>query len=203
MTSIEIRPASRHDVESIVKVHQRAFPTEFLTSLGPSFLTWYYNRAIRSSDGICLVAVEIGEVLGFVCGSHEKEVSVTSVTDRNSDAVRAALSIIASRPQKLLPLSKRFLWLYSERGKLAKSDVELASLATDPTQQGRGIGRQLVQAFSHLAEELGCETISLTTNEHENDGVRRFYENLGFELTTQFERDRPMVQFIAPPSLLT
>lgn len=203
MNDVAIRDAQLTDVATIVKVHERAFPTEFLTSLGPQFLTWYYKHAIRSSTSVCFVAVQGPQVVGFVCGSHDLAEADQSLLQQNADSLKAALSIITRRPQKLVALAKRFLWLRTERGELVPCDIELASLCADPDAQGKGVGRKLVQAFAREAESLGCETISLTTNEHGNDNVRRFYEKLGFELVGRFERDRPMVQFTAASAVLS
>ncbi len=202
MSAVTVVDARAVDVPQMVDVHERSFPSEFLTSLGPDFLTWYYRRVIAAANGVALVAKTEQRVVGFVCGTYEGDGSGDSLVLEKAPAMRAAVSIVFGRPQRIPALLQRYRWLGSEGSTLEPFDIELASLATEPSVQGQGIGKILVRAFADRSISLSQEKISLTTNEYGNDGVIAFYEKLGFQRTRGFQRDRPMVQFIASSSSL-
>ncbi len=58
------------------------------------------------------------------------------------------------------------------------NDVYIYFLATDPNQQGKGVGHKLVQAVANYCSENGCG-VYLETYESSNVA---FYKNCGFEL---------------------
>jgi GNAT superfamily N-acetyltransferase len=60
----------------------------------------------------------------------------------------------------------------------------LTSLVVDGSAQGRGIGRQLVEAVEAWARARGCVRLSVTTNRDRND-AHAFYERVGFEWTSR------------------
>jgi ribosomal protein S18 acetylase RimI-like enzyme len=59
----------------------------------------------------------------------------------------------------------------------------LMSIAVLPEAQGRGIGKDLTVAFLEEARRRGLAMVSLTTDRDGNEGVNRFYVNLGFQCT--------------------
>jgi GNAT superfamily N-acetyltransferase len=60
----------------------------------------------------------------------------------------------------------------------------LTSLVVDGSAQGRGVGRQLVDAVEAWARSRGCVRLSVTTNRDRND-AHTFYERVGFEWTSR------------------
>ena len=59
------RIATTKDIDQIVKIHQDAFGSFFLTSLGADFLRFYYTSFVKNKETVCLVAVDDNEVIGF------------------------------------------------------------------------------------------------------------------------------------------
>ena len=68
-----IRIATTKDVPQIVKIHMNAFEGFFLTTLGRSFLSFYYNAFVNSKDGIVLCAIIDNEVYGFAAATKQYE----------------------------------------------------------------------------------------------------------------------------------
>lgn len=68
------------------------------------------------------------------------------------------------------------------------------AVAVAPDQQGRGIGRALMQAALALAEEAGCYKLALSSNLKRSQ-AHAFYEHLGFER-------HGISFFVAPPGEL-
>lgn len=54
-------------------------------------------------------------------------------------------------------------------------------LAVSPEQQGRGLGRQLMEEAEKRLRALGCPKINLQVRSG-NAGVRQFYEGIGYTL---------------------
>ena len=64
--------------------------------------------------------------------------------------------------------------------------AELMSLAVDPKQEHRGIGRELVAAFANHLAASGERRLWLTTDAADNDRVIHFYESQGFSRSREF-----------------
>jgi ribosomal protein S18 acetylase RimI-like enzyme len=64
--------------------------------------------------------------------------------------------------------------------------AELMSLAVDPKQEHRGIGRALVAAFAERVAASGERRLWLTTDAADNDRVIHFYESQGFSRSREF-----------------
>ena len=56
---------------AMAKLHVSAFPGFFLTSLGQPFLRLLYEGFLAHPQGICLVAEDAGNVVGFVAGTMD------------------------------------------------------------------------------------------------------------------------------------
>ena len=60
------------------------------------------------------------------------------------------------------------------------------SIAVSPEFQGRGIGKQLVEAFCQELASRGEPAVCLTTDRDHNEAVNRFYQRLNFKLVRSF-----------------
>jgi ribosomal protein S18 acetylase RimI-like enzyme len=60
------------------------------------------------------------------------------------------------------------------------------SLAVHPREQHRGLGRALVEAFIARVHEAGAGSLWLITDAADNEGVKMFYETLGFTVRRSF-----------------
>src|SRR4051812_10583340 len=68
--------------------------------------------------------------------------------------------------------------------------AEVSGLVVDEAQRGRGVGRRLLNAAVHWAEERGYGRLRVRSNVVRTD-AHRFYEREGFHLTkTQVVLDR-------------
>jgi ribosomal-protein-alanine N-acetyltransferase len=57
--------------------------------------------------------------------------------------------------------------------------ARIYSIAADPAQQRRGVGRALLQACERYARAHGCETLRLEVR-YDNPGAIALYEKMGF-----------------------
>lgn len=60
-----VRKANIQDVDSIVAIHNQAFPNFFLTTLGNRFLRLYYKCMCNCKDALTLCAIDEGTLVGF------------------------------------------------------------------------------------------------------------------------------------------
>jgi ribosomal protein S18 acetylase RimI-like enzyme len=70
---------------------------------------------------------------------------------------------------------------------LPPDEANLRMLGVDPTEQGRGVGRALVEACIDLARSRGKRMLTLSTTKLMT-AAQALYERMGFEATP--ERDR-------------
>lgn len=176
-----IRKASDSDLKHIVEIHLRSFPNFFLTFLGPAFLTLLYKSIQSDSEGICLVALENGEIKGFVAGaSRQSGFYDRLIKNKKWAFARASFGALARNPAIALRLL-RALKLPQE-SESACAQASLMSIAVRPDTQGRGLGKRLVQAFGQELLGRGIFTFSLTTDKDNNEATNSFYRNLGFRL---------------------
>lgn len=64
-------------------------------------------------------------------------------------------------------------------GHLGAPSAIVEDVAVSPDQQGRGIGRRMLEFAMQLAREKGCYKLALTAN-LKRTGAHAFYESLGF-----------------------
>ena len=64
-----LRLMSFKDLDSVVSVHQNAFPNFFLSLLGPMFLRQYYLTVLKFKNSISIVHLDCNNLIdGFVVG---------------------------------------------------------------------------------------------------------------------------------------
>lgn len=178
---IEIRKAKTSDVDSIVAIHDQAFPDFFLTTLGNRFLRLYYTCMCNCKDTITLCAEEDGEVKGFATSSYYSHGFNTTLIKKNLFKFGLmGVELMFTKPKAILRLAKNL-------DKKAKGNAvedngeyaELYSIAVMPENQGSGIGRKLLIATEEEVAKHNNK-ISLTTDYYHNEKTIGFYHSMGY-----------------------
>jgi len=197
------RKATLLDLQSIVALHESAFPGFFLTMLGGAFLRELYRGFIVATDGICWIAEaeltnDKPETVGFVAGALcPKEYFRHLLFRRGLHFALAALPGIARHPLRVLPRVLSALWYRGDKPSAAADGALLSSLGVNPCAGRQGIGKILVSAFCANAAALGAPGVYLITDRDDNDAVNAFYEQLGFHvLSTAIRRGRTMNTYL-------
>jgi len=178
---MKIRSMQRGDLDAVVAIHVAAFPRFFLTFLGPRFLRLFYAAVI--ADGIALVATIDDRVAGFVVGMLDSRSFYRRLLlKRFVHVAIAILPVVLRHPSTFLRVARRGVG----RAFQPAPGAELMSLAVHPREQHRGLGRALVEAFVARVREAGEENLWLITDAADNDGVKKFYETLGFTARRSF-----------------
>jgi GNAT superfamily N-acetyltransferase len=188
-------PANLFHLDAIVQIHLDVFQGFFLESMGKRFLKELYRGFLIEPSGLCLVAIDKKQVVGFVAGTTQPEKFFRRLLRRRWPAfVFAGAISLTLHP---LRVGKKFLSALRYRGE-RPADVPnatlLSSIGVVPGGIGRGIGKTLISAFCGRALLSGASTVFLTTDRDGNDAVNQFYLASGFKLHSSFlkERDRWM-----------
>jgi len=178
---MEVREMSFSDLDSVTKIHNKAFDGFFLTRMGASFVRAYYQTILDFEDSIALVAhdPDNNRTLGFVAGFHKPQDFYDLLRQRRRHILPAILLAVLRHPGLLPQIVRNTLRVEANAQNLFDT-VELSSIAVG--EPGRGIGGKLLKAFANKAYLEGGKKIILTTDSKGNDSVRRFYEDQGFTL---------------------
>ncbi len=182
-----VRPATKDDIERIVSIHMRAFEGFFLTFMGKRFLRELYRNFTLEQEGICLVAEEGNDVIGFVAGTICPEVFLTRIRKRRRHVfLMASIGSILRRP---FLVTRRLISALSYKGDKppkCKDAALLSSIAVDPDFSGKGAGQLLLKAFCKEVRDAGSDFVYLTTDRDDNERINKLYQESGFELESTF-----------------
>ncbi|KMQ71139.1 GNAT family N-acetyltransferase [Chryseobacterium koreense] len=191
---MNVRVATKKDIDSIVEVHMERFSSFFLTSLGKPFLKAFY-KAFLKNPALLLVLEDEGIVKGFAAGSRDSRSFFRKLLKNNLlGFALAGIKILFTNPAALKRMA-------SNAGKSEKNNhifAELLSIAT--LRNKKGYGKILLDEFEKEIEKENRENlpISLTTDFDENEKTVQFYRDCGYEVNEIFEsyHGRKMYRFI-------
>jgi ribosomal protein S18 acetylase RimI-like enzyme len=189
---MNVRSMTRNDLEGVVSIHLAAFPSFFLTFLGPRFLRLFYGSVM--TGGIALVVTIDDRVAGFVVGMLDSRSFYRRLLlTRFVHVAIAILPVVLRHPSTLLRVARRGVG----RAFQPSPGAELMSLAVHPREQHHGLGRALVDAFVARVREAGEEHLWLITDAADNAAVKKFYETLGFTARRAFTNSegRALVEY--------
>lgn len=183
---IHIRKATINDVAQIVEIHCDTFADFFLTSLGGSFLSFYYSCFIRSSDGVVLCAVEDDNLLGFSATTKRCRGFNTGLIKNNFLSFSfLSFSLLFTNPKSLVRLAKN-VTKTSKEVQDEENYAELYSIAVKNADQGKGIGKKLLFATEEILKLDQIKRLSLTTDYFHNESTIAFYKSMKFEVLYEF-----------------
>lgn len=186
-------------VPQVVDVHLAGFAGFFLSFLGPSFLRELYSSLIGDPYGVCLVALDAAdEVVGFAAGTSKSSgVYSRLLRQRLIPFALAVLPAILKKPA-ILPRLWRGITNPQSQPASDQKRGRLMSIAVDPPQQGKGIGKLLVKDFLELISQRGVHQVDLTTDKVDNQATNLFYQRLGFIIERSYTtpEGREMNQYL-------
>jgi GNAT superfamily N-acetyltransferase len=172
---------AENHLDAVVDIHLRAFPSFFLSFLGPRFLREFYANFVHDPCGIAFVAREGERLLGAVVGAeHAAGFYKRLLAKRWWAFCFASLNALRRRPLIGLRLVRAVLY----RGDVPRgvSGALFSSIAVSPEAQGLGVGRLLVARWLSEAKRRGVSACYLTTDAERNNAVNRFYVQGGWKL---------------------
>jgi len=180
MDDVLIRPAELNDVQDVACVHLKSFDGFYLSKLGSRFLMEFYGALLLDHEGILLVAVVEGGIVGFVAGSVAPRGLYRRLFVRRwLRFISAAIPAAIGSPRLILGLVGGIRRAIGQE--YLGSSSELMSLCVLPGFRGANVARELVARFESNSASLGSVSVVLTTDDDNNAGVKMFYEKCGYE----------------------
>jgi len=196
---MSVGAARVEDVPGIVVAHCQAFPDFFLTALGARFLHRFYTALLRHPDSLCFVARSGAGIDGFVAGTLAPTGFFRGLLLREGagfcvDAVPA----LVRRPGFVAKRLWRAVTYRGEAPTLREHAALVSSIAVLPAASGRGLGKELLNAFCDAAGRRDASCVYLLTDRDYNSASNHFYIKSGFSLEGQVDRSgtRAMNRYI-------
>ena len=201
MTELDLTPLRVADAPALARLHQRAFPTFFLSSLGTDFLRQFYAGYAEDPTGVCFALRDTdGNPVGAVTGTTEPAGFYKRLLKRRflgfaMASLRAALRNPAAAPRLLRAVGYR-----GDSPDVEGPHALLSSICVDPSVKGTGAGKRLAVAWVNEVRQRSTPQAFLTTDAEGNDQVNDFYRRLGWVLHDTYEtrEGRSMNRYRAP-----
>lgn len=186
MTTVALGSLTPVDVRPLARLHRVAFPGYFLSTLGEGFLVQFYRGFLTDSTAVTVVARSAnGSVQGAVVGTTEPAGFFGRLMkSRWPGFVMASAKAVVTNP-KITPRLLRAVRYRGDAPAGARGAL-LSSICVDPSLQGAGVGRQLLEAWTGEVLSRGVRAAYLTTDADDNDPVNRFYRRQGWVLSDRY-----------------
>lgn len=195
---MNLRKATKQDIDKIVDIHCDAFKGFFLTSLGPAFLKFYYGCFIKHPETVTMVAEEGDVLYGFSASTKKCKGFNTRLIKSNLFAFGLFyVKLLFTSPKSLLRLLNN-LTKKSEKVEDDEDYAELYSIGVSKAAQGKGVGKQLLHVTEVEMQISGIKRLSLTTDFDNNEATLGFYHSMGYDTLYVFTTypDRKMYRLI-------
>ena len=199
---------SRTHAADAARLHIAGQPGTFLTSLGPSVLTVFYQALPQSPAGFGFAAIDDGGrvaldqtlpvkthnsispiTLGFVSATTSVGALFIELGTRRIGQFLPPLLARFARQPALIPRSVQTL-LYpflvrKEHEHYTGATAELLSIMVEPAMRSQGIGAQLMTALLAECRQRQIQHLDVTVDTT-NAAAQRFYIRHGFSLSHKF-----------------
>jgi ribosomal protein S18 acetylase RimI-like enzyme len=173
-------------VDEVVDIHLKSFPGFFLSFLGPRFLKEFYKSFATDSQGLGFVAKgQDDKIIGVVVGPIYPQGYFQRLLKNNWPRFcLASIGAVVRRPHSALRLLRAIF--YRGKAPFGPPRALLSSIAVDPSAQGRGVGKVLVERWVEQVQRNGLCGCYLTTDADGNLAVNNFYQNLGWQIESSY-----------------
>jgi ribosomal protein S18 acetylase RimI-like enzyme len=172
----------------LASLHSAVMHT-LLADLGAPLVYHYYEVAQGDASvlGLCAISAS-GEIDGWAMGSPDPSALNARLRQPVSWFAGQMLRLGFSHPGALIDLL-RALVSSSDANQLYPAQLELTYIGVAERAQGRGLGKQLLRAFSTAARQAGYSSIALSV-ETDNPAAVGLYTRCGFKVTKTFREGR-------------
>jgi len=181
---------SKEDASEAAELHIRAFPGFFLTNLGKSVLTLFYESMINDPSCVAFGIKSNNKLFGFQVSALKSESIYRRIFQQNFFRFVPYLFLRFLKNPFLL---FRMIISYksaTEHKKPNDCNATLLSICVDPSLSGKGFGKELIKSLEAelIQKHLSC--YCLTTDANNNFFTNQFYLKNGFVLYSDFFQGR-------------
>jgi GNAT superfamily N-acetyltransferase len=147
--------ANKQKSWEIAALHKEHIESGFLSMLGVRFLKLLYVSIMESNSAFCLMAVENGEVAGFISGAVKVNALYKEFIRKNFLPAGCIIAGKLFRPSVLRHVVETMLYTKKSNGNLP--EAELLSVVIGENYRRKGVGARL---FQSLVEEFRARGVS-------------------------------------------
>ncbi len=174
------------DLRDIVKLHQAVLGYTLNAKIGDWFLIYLYDSLLKQPElNIVLVAKEGDKIIGFI--SATTDYGATNRYLMESLALKDKITIfwfILSHPNRLIEFIKQRQFSSFLLYQFTQPLCSILTLGVDQHQQGKGIGKKLINTLITVLRPHGVQRVMLDTKQNNTQAIQ-FYKRYGFK-----EQDR-------------
>lgn len=181
-------------LDDIVQIHLDAFPSFFLTSLGPKFLRLMYQCHMEHSASDILVAIENNKIIGFLAYSEDMS-DLYSYMLKKHGITFAWYSIIPFLKNPIILPRLLRAFLKPKEAKQLDKYIYLASAGVTPKIQSKGTYSSILNTILQKYKDSDFQYIIGDTDVG-NGPINHIYHKFGFNIHKQYEtpEGRPMYE---------
>ena len=182
----ELIPLSRLEddqLKQLAELHYSVMHT-LLADLGLPMVLRYYQIARSNPSVLAICALDPSKkIIGWTMGSPHP--------DRINSTLRSPLLWFAFQMLRVLLTHPFVFWqlissvLSSSEAEMKSDAIELTYIGVAADQRGRGLGKELLNAFIRESRETGYRSVVLSV-EKENESAIALYQKAGFKITKTF-----------------
>ena len=198
-----IRAGSPGHFRAAARLHAEGITEGFLSTLGKPFLAALYEGIAAAKEAGVFVALEDGEVLGFISYARDVKGCYRQVLRRKWPGLTRAMlpNLFRGTIYRKVWETLRYPFTHKTQPVSAAKESctvlrpELLSMAVGPRARGKGVGKLLVLSVDKVMQELGQEGYFVVTHgvDERSNG---FYQGCGFRLTGSYEsHGKPMNEY--------
>lgn len=194
MEIVSISNLPQETLDVIVSIHQDAFPTFFLTSLGPKFLKLMYQCHMEHKASDILVAIENSVPIGFLAYSEDMSDLYSYMLKRHGFYFALYSIIPFLKNPIILPRLLR-AFLKPKEAKQLDKYIYLASAGVTPKIQSKGTYSSILNTILQKYKDSDFQYIIGDTDVG-NGPINHIYHKFGFNIHRQYEtpEGRPMYE---------
>ena len=165
---VHVSAIKNSEIFDLIDIHKDALPRDVLPNLGSNTMKRYYNKIFalqNNNKAILLGAYSEGALIGFCCLLFER-ISFLSIVDLN--VLRVLFFSIFDNPILL----KKSILQFVHSCPVQEGSSEIAYLAVGKNNQGRGVGRFLIEKCIEFSKKQSLEYIQTKTS---NNLLYNFY----------------------------
>jgi len=176
-----IAPLKKEHTAQVAEIHQSALSSDFLPSLGFSFLKTLYDGIAEKPGIFGFVFMEKNEVEGFVVGARTTNTFFREAI--KSHFFKLVFYLGLALIKKPAIITKIFETLFYP-SKSDGSSAELVVLAVDKKFRNKGVGSSLIKSLEKEFRKVKIKKYKLTV--HADKKAIYFYEKLAYDRKSAF-----------------
>lgn len=185
---IELSQLTDDELKRLAVLHHKVMHT-LLSDLGLPVVLRYYQIAKTDPNvlGLCARSAS-GEILGWAMGSPSPDRITAQLRSRLTWFMPQMFRVMSTRPGLLWQLLLS-VFSTSAQGEIKSGAIELTYIGVASDQQGKGVGKLLLNAFIEASRARSYRSVVLSV-EKENRPAISLYELTGFRIIRTFSEGR-------------